>query len=243
MKFFKKLFAKRKQKKSDCVSYIKVPIHIPMYYGDLLKGRCVLITGCNSGIGFAIAEAFLRNGASVIISGRSKEKLQNALEKLHQISPNADFVLFDNENMQSVKEGFEKTLNLTNNKLDILANNAGVICGDFSNFDEKEFDKTLNTNLKSVYFLSSLFAKHIKSQHIDKANILNLVSSSSLRPAFSPYTLSKWGVRGLTLGLAKALIPYNIVVNALAPGPTATPMLIPAPPLAMPENIDFQAVL
>ena len=230
MKFFKKLFAKRKQRKSDCTSYIKVPIHIPVYYGDLLKGRCVLITGGNSGIGFAIAEAFLRNGASVIISGRSKEKLQNALEKLHQISPNADFVLFDNENMQSVKEGFEKTLNLTNSKLDILVNNAGVICGDFSNFDEKEFDKTLNTNLKSVYFLSSLFAKHIKSQHIDKANILNLVSSSSLRPAFSPYTLSKWGVRGLTLGLAKALIPYNIVVNALAPGPTATPMLIPAPP-------------
>lgn len=60
-----------------------------------------------------------------------------------------------------------------------------------------------------------------------KANILNIASSSSLRPAISPYTLSKWGIRGLTLGLAKSLIPYNIVVNALAPGPTATPMLLP----------------
>ena len=59
-----------------------------------------------------------------------------------------------------------------------------------------------------------------------KGNILNIASASSLRPAISPYTISKWGVRGLTLGMAKALAPYGIVVNGLAPGPTATPMLM-----------------
>jgi len=59
-----------------------------------------------------------------------------------------------------------------------------------------------------------------------KGNILNIVSSSSLRPALTPYTISKWGMRSFTLGLAKVLIPYGIVVNALAPGPTATEMLI-----------------
>ena len=56
-------------------------------------------------------------------------------------------------------------------------------------------------------------------------NILNIASSSSLRPANSPYIVSKWGIKGLTLGLAKMLIPYDIVVNGIAPGPTATPML------------------
>ena len=58
-----------------------------------------------------------------------------------------------------------------------------------------------------------------------QGNILNIASSSSLRPGNSPYILSKWGVRSLTLGMAKTLIPYGIVVNGLAPGPTNTPML------------------
>lgn len=209
---------------------VKVPIYIPVYYGELLKNRYALITGGNSGIGFAIAEAFLRNGANVVISGRNQEKLSNACEKLSQTSTesNIDFVLLDNENMQSVQNGFQKVLEKTGGKLDILVNNAGVSSGDFSNLNEKEFDTTLNINLKSVYFLSSLFATHIKSsENINRANILNIASSSSLRPATSPYMLSKWGIRGLTLGLAKSFIPYNIVVNALAPGPTATPMLVP----------------
>ena len=56
-------------------------------------------------------------------------------------------------------------------------------------------------------------------------NILNITSSSSLRPANSAYGLSKWGMRGFTEGLAKSLAPYGITVNALAPGPTATSML------------------
>ncbi len=214
---------------------VKVPIIIPMYYGELLKNRYALITGGNSGIGFAIADVFLRNGANVIISGRNYEKLSNACKKLSSISTSGggessiDFVLLDNENTQSVQNGFAKALKKTNNKLDILVNNAGVSSGDFSNLNEKEFDTTLNINLKSVYFLSSLFATHIKTElyNISKANILNIASSSSLRPATSPYMLSKWGIRGLTLGLAKSLIPYNIVVNALAPGPTVTPMLVP----------------
>lgn len=219
-KNFKKHFVK--------VVEVKVPVYIPIYYGELLKNRYALITGGNSGIGFAIAEAFLRNGANVIIAGRNEDKLLNAHKKLSQISTksNIDFVLLDNENISSVKQGFEKALNISKYKLDILVNNAGVSSGDLSNLNEKEFDTTLNINLKSVYFLSSLFVTHIKSQNISKANILNLASSSSLRPATSPYMLSKWGIRGLTLGLAKSLIHYNIVVNALAPGPTATPMLV-----------------
>ena len=62
--------------------------------------------------------------------------------------------------------------------------------------------------------------------HSIQGNILNIASFSSLRPADSAYTLSKWGIRGFTLGMAKTLAPHGIVVNGLAPGQTATPMLM-----------------
>lgn len=58
-----------------------------------------------------------------------------------------------------------------------------------------------------------------------KGHILNVSSSSALRPAWTPYQMSKWSIRGFTMGLADLLMPYGIVVNAIAPGQTATPML------------------
>ena len=93
----------------------------------------------------------------------------------------------------------------------------------------------------------------MKQQNI-AGNILNIASSSSFRPASSAYTISKWGVRGLTLGLAKSFSPYGIVVNGVAPGPTATPMLLkdkkddltfernPLGRFALPEEIANMAV-
>ena len=111
----------------------------------------------------------------------------------------------------------------------------------------------LDTNLKGPFFLSKLVAQNMKNNNI-KGNILNIASSSSLRPGNSAYNLSKWGIRSLTLGLAKSLIPYGITVNGIAPGPTATPMLIkgeindithnnlPLGRFAMPEEIANMAV-
>ena len=111
----------------------------------------------------------------------------------------------------------------------------------------------LNTNLKGVFFLSQAVGRYMKDNKI-KGNILNIASSSSLRPATSAYTISKWGIRGLTLGLAKSLAPLGIVVNGVAPGPTATPMImhgdrsnitfdhIPAGRYAMPQEIANMAV-
>ena len=110
-------------------------------------------------------------------------------------------------------------------KIDILVNNAGVLGGDISNCTEQEYDTVLDTNLKGVFFLTKLVARHMIDNHID-GNILNIASSSSLRPANSAYTLSKWGIRGFTMGMARTLAPYGIVVNGIAPGPTATPMLL-----------------
>ena len=110
-------------------------------------------------------------------------------------------------------------------KIDILVNNAGVSCKtSFLNITEEDFDNTISIDLKAMVFLSQEFAHYMIENNIC-GNILNIGSSSGLRPANTPYTIAKWGVRGFTLGIAKQLIKYNIVVNGIAPGPTATPML------------------
>lgn len=109
--------------------------------------------------------------------------------------------------------------------IDILVNNAGVNFVGIPNAIESEYDKVMDTNLKGAFFLSQIFGKYMIKNKI-RGNILNIASASSLRPADSAYILSKWGIRALTLGLAKSLSKYGITVNGIAPGPTATPMMI-----------------
>ena len=138
-------------------------------------------------------------------------------------------IMMDSTEVQLFEERFQKALDTIGAKgygcIDILVNNAGVLGASMPNATEEEFDKVIDTNLKGVFFLSQLVGKYMKENKIE-GNILNVGSSSSLRPAISAYTLSKWGIRGLTLGLAKALAPYGITVNGIAPGPTMTPMLL-----------------
>ena len=114
-------------------------------------------------------------------------------------------------------------------RIDILVNNAGVM-GRFgvADVDEEMFQNVMDTNLKGPFFLSGIVGKYMRDNGID-GNILNICSSSSIRPANSAYGISKWGLRGFTLGLAKSLLPYGITVNGLAPGPTATPMILKDP--------------
>ena len=223
---------------------------------ELLNGRFAMITGGTSGIGYAIAELFLKSGASVCITGRNQEKIDNACNKLKSIDPaykeHVYGMVLDSRNVSSYPSAIDCILKLEG-KIDILVNNAGVLGGHISNATEEEYDNVLDTNLKGTFFLSQIIGKYMKKHQI-KGNILNIASSSSLRPAVTAYTLSKWGIRGLTLGLAKTLAPYGITVNGVAPGPTATPMLmkddrhnithdgLPAGRYALPEEIANMAL-
>ena len=228
---------------------------------ELLKGRVALITGGTSGIGLHMAEAFLRSGAAVIITGRSEERLQRAcsgLNKDNAYEGRLFSLVLDNTKVDSFEERFQIALNKVKASgyphIDILVNNAGILGASMPNATEEVFDQVMDTNLKGVFFLSQLFGKYMKENKI-AGNILNVGSSSSLRPAISAYTLSKWGIRGLTLGLAKSLAPYGITVNGIAPGPTATPMLLkddlnnisnngnPIGRYALPEEIANMAVI
>lgn len=111
-------------------------------------------------------------------------------------------------------------------KISILVNSAGVTqkCS-FYDLSEKEYDKIMEINVKGVYFLSRSVSKYMIENGV-KGNILNISSSSALKPAFNAYQLSKWAIRGFTVGLAEQLAPYGITVNAIAPGKTFTSMMV-----------------
>lgn len=193
---------------------------------ELLKGRTALITGGTSGIGKAIAEAFVKAGANVIITSRSQERADEAAEEIVKKCALGSVIGFamDMTSIANIKEEFIQIRQLIGSQqIDILVNNAGVGYGQVSEDEELEFDTIMATNLKGPYFLSKKVAKYMVENGI-KGNILNICSSSSLRPGVQPYTFSKWGMRSFTLGLAKQLIPYGIIVNGLAPGPTISGM-------------------
>lgn len=223
---------------------------------ELLKGRTALITGGTSGIGSAIVKAFLEAGANVVLTSRSQKRADEVVEILRLNYPN-QIVLgceMDNANVDSMPMQIDNILSqLHSGKIDILVNNAGLGGGMWGDTDEKEYDAIMDTNLKGAFFLSDIIVKHMQKNHI-QGNILNICSSSSIRPANSAYCLSKWGLRGLTEGMAKTLIRDGIVVNGIAPGPTATPMLnsdgvnlmrpnSPIGRLIMPEEIANMAVM
>ena len=229
---------------------------VTMAPNELLKGRTAFITGATSGIGYAIAEAFLKSGATIVIAARNKDKIAKTIEELQNLD-NTDgrifSVVMDVLNITELKDKVNEAISiLPNHKIDILVNNAGI--GWVSGVTEdEEYDIIMNTDLKSVYFLSKILARHMIKENI-QGNILNIASSSSLRPAGEVYGLAKWGVRGLTEGMAKMLIPHGIVVNAIGPGGTATPFAgkhkgdeiafepIPAGRFVMPEEVANVAV-
>lgn len=200
---------------------VKEPVYIPVLEGKILSGKTVLITGATGGIGRAIAKRCVENGAVVIIAGRSQEKVSIIVNSLNNTVP----FIVDIQDTERMKQAFLELVEDKKLKIDTLINCAGLQAGGiFGNTNLVGFDKTINTNLKGTYFLSQIFSNYLIENDI-KGNILNISSVSGCRPAISPYMVSKWGITGLTEGMAKKLIKYGIVVNGIAPGPVATEMI------------------
>lgn len=186
--------------------------------GEVLKGKRVLITGGTSGIGYAIADKFLSEGASVVITGRNNERLDEAVKKLEG---NVHPLIWDVTDLSIVDDKIKETVKLLGG-LDILINNAGIYSSTpFDRVDSNEWDTVMDTNLKSVYFICQSTIKHFLSNE-QASKIINISSIAGTLGYILPYGISKWGINSITKGLAKKYFHKNIIINSIAPGVTAT---------------------
>jgi len=194
-------------------------------YTDLLKNKRILITGGSSGIGFEIASKFLNLGAKVLITGRNEEKLIQAQNNLNNDSL---YILKWDLTKFNEYSAFLNTAVEMLEGIDVLINNAGIgINKSYLEMTESDWDQTIDTNLKSVYFLSQKVIKYYlepSNQNNITRKIINIGSMQGFISGLNPYNISKFGLNSLTQGLAKEYTKYNIIVNSIAPGYVATPM-------------------
>lgn len=190
-----------------------------------LDGRVALISGGSGGIGMAVARELLAAGAKVILGGTNGDKLVKCAASL-DADKRCAWVEMDFLTAEGASASVSRALDCFDGKLDIFINSAGVHTegADFWAMSPEEFDRVLNINLKGAFFASQAVAKAMVEAET-KGHILFVNSCRGFEPAWSPYGISKWGLRGMTQGLARVLIPHGIVVNGIAPGSTATPLI------------------
>lgn len=192
----------------------------------MLKNKVAVITGGTRGIGYAIAQKFLENHATVIILGSRKETVEKAIESLKRENQSGEVdgyapLLYDEKEMM---ETFSKVKDKYGH-IDILVNNAGVSSSTpTEKMNEEEYDKIANLNIKAVFTCSKAIIPYLKET---KGVIVNTSSMVSIygQPSGIMYPASKFAVNGLTLSLARELAPFGIRVNAVAPGIINTDMV------------------
>ena len=196
-----------------------------------LQNKVAIITGGSRGIGYATAEAFLREGAAVILTASRPETAAKAVQTLQEKYPDAKVggISPDLSDLESVKAAFDEVVSRFG-RLDILVNKAGVSeSTPLLNYTEETFDKVMDLNVKGVFTATRVAAEHMAKQ--GSGVILNTSSMVSRygQPAGFAYPASKFAVNGMTLSFARELGPKGIRVNAVAPGITETDMMKAVP--------------
>jgi len=184
-----------------------------------LANKTALITGGNSGIGFATARLFVAEGAKVAITGRNRETLEAAAREL---GPNALGVVADVTDIAATEAAIKRAVDKFG-KLDVLFANAGIGGNTpLSGTTLSAFEQVLTTNITAVFFTVQAALPHLN----DGASIILNGSVISVlgNPGYSAYAASKAGVRAMARVMASELSPRGIRVNVVAPGAARTPI-------------------
>lgn len=182
-------------------------------------GKVVLITGASSGIGAATAIHLAKLGASLALNGRNENNLKSVIAEIgsnkHLIVPG------ELTNESNVADILDKTIK-EYGKLDVLINNAGILeTGTIESTSLEQYDRVMNTNVRSIYHLTMLAVPHLIKT---KGNIVNVSSVNGIRsfPGVLAYNLSKTAVDQFTRCVALELAPKNVRCNSVNPGVTVT---------------------
>jgi NAD(P)-dependent dehydrogenase (short-subunit alcohol dehydrogenase family) len=195
----------------------------------MLEGKVVLITGASQGLGRALALAFAREGASVVVNSRSEESLQPVVEEIEGSGAEVLAVAAD----VSEGAGVERLVNAAVERfgrIDVLVNNAGVLGPrvPIEEYPEDEWRRVIDANLTGPFLVSKAAIPHMP----EGSSIINLVSGVSVegRAEWGAYSVSKFGLEGLTQILAAELEERGVRVNAVDPGGMRTDMRAAAYP-------------
>src|SRR5258708_3340451 len=188
-----------------------------------LAGQVAIITGAGRGIGAAIARELADLGATAVVCGRNRSRLDSMARSITQAGGKAEALVCDVTSFQSV-EAAAKQVESSLGRADILVNNAGIggFGGPLHQLSPEGWDQILNTNLRGVFYSIRAFAPFMiraRSGHI--INISSLAGKNAL-PNGAAYAASKWGLNGLSYSLAEELRTHNIRVVVICPGSTNT---------------------
>jgi NAD(P)-dependent dehydrogenase (short-subunit alcohol dehydrogenase family) len=199
-----------------------------------LSGKAAVITGGDSGIGRAVAIAFAREGADVLIAYLNEDdEARETARWVEQAGQKAALVSGDIAQRGHCEEIIERAIREFG-RLDVLVNNAAyqMTYPSLDDISDEEWDRTFDTNIGAAFRLTRAAVKQMKSG----ASIINTVSINADKPnpGLLPYATTKGALQNFTAGLAQSLAERGIRVNCVAPGPIWTPLI---PSTMPPEKV------
>jgi 3-oxoacyl-[acyl-carrier protein] reductase len=215
-----------------------------------LTGKTALVTGATGGIGGSIARALYKQGATVAVSGRQADKLQEIAGEFGERGHVLPCDLADRADVAKLIDAAVGKLG----RLDILVNNAGLTRDNlFMVMKDEQWDEVIAVNLTSTFMLCRAAARAMLRAKPSFGRIINISSVSGVfgNPGQGNYAASKAGMIGMTKSLAREVAPRGITANCIAPGFITTPMtqalnekqtaeiakMIPAQRFGMPDEV------
>ena len=190
-----------------------------------LDGRRAVVTGAGSGIGEAIALAYAQAGAQLLLADIDAARANSVAQRCRALGAQAETVIGDVGDESTAHRIVDRCVQAFGG-IDILVNNAGMLtqsrCADMST---AMWDEMLRVDLRSVFLCARRAVPHMQAQRWGR--IINIASQLGIKGGveLSHYAAAKAGVIGFTKSLALEVAPDNVLVNAIAPGPIATPLV------------------